>query len=135
MMNVKSGRAVRGASTISEQTLRMIYPRPRTMRSRWLEGYDARRLEAKFSKDEILEFYLNQIPYAANRRGVTQAASYYFNRDLETLSHKEMLALAVLVRAPSRMDLWKDTRRVEVRVNQLSEQLVKAGYIDEVQLM
>jgi len=129
--NLKAGRAVRGASTISEQTLRMIYPRPRTIRSRWLEGYDSQRLEDTFSKDEILEFYLNQIPYAANRRGVTQAAYYYFNRDLETLSQKEMLALAVLVRAPGRMDLWKDTKRVEGRVESLAGELVNAGHMTE----
>ena len=131
--NVKAGRAVRGASTISEQTLRMIYPRPRTIGSRWLEGYDSRRLEVAFNKDEIFEFYLNQIPYAANRRGVTQAAYYYFNRDLATLSRKEMLALTVLVRAPGRMDLWKDTKRVEGRVKRLAGELVKAGYITEAE--
>lgn len=127
--NVKALRAVRGASTISEQSIRMIYPRPRTLRSRWLEGFEAARLEDSFSKDEIFEFYLNQIPYAANRRGVAQAAHYYFNRDLSTLSRKEMLALAVLVRAPGRMDLWKDKTRVEGRVKRLAALLEKQGHI------
>ena len=103
--NVKSGRAVRGASTISEQVVGMLHPRPRSVWSRWLEGFEARELERRFTKYEILEFYLNQVPYAAKRRGVRQAASYYFARDLETLSKKEMLALAVLVRAPTRFDL------------------------------
>ena len=68
--NVKSGRAVRGASTISEQVVRMLHPRPRSVWSRWLEGFEARALEQRFTKNEILEFYLNQVPYAANRRGV-----------------------------------------------------------------
>ncbi|HEY3515677.1 MAG TPA: biosynthetic peptidoglycan transglycosylase, partial [Gammaproteobacteria bacterium] len=103
--NVQSGRAVRGASTISEQVVRMLHPRPRSVWSRWLEGFEARELEQRFTKNEILAFYLNQVPYAANRRGVRQAASYYFDRDLATLSKKEMLALAVLVRAPTRFDL------------------------------
>ena len=97
--NVKSGRAVRGASTISEQVVRMLHPRPRTVWSRWLEGWEASELERRFTKSEILELYLNQVPYASNRRGVRQAARYYFARDLATLSKKEMLALAVLVRA------------------------------------
>ena len=131
--NIKSGRAIRGASTISEQTIRMIYPRPRTLKSRWLEGFDAHRLERDFNKDEIFEFYLNQVPYAANRRGVAQAAHYYFNRDLATLSQKEMLALTVLVRAPSYMDLWKDTGRVEGRIKSLADQLVQAGHLTPTQ--
>src|SRR5690606_20327072 len=80
-------------------------------------------LERKASKDAILEFYLNQVPYAANRRGVTQAARHYFNRDTDTLSQKEMLALAVLVRAPSRMDLYADTAPAEAAISRLSSYL------------
>ncbi len=102
--NLRAGRVVRGASTISEQVIRMLHPRPRTVFSRWLEGVDARRLEARFGKAEILAFYLNQVPYARQRRGVSQAAHDLFGRDLETLSEAEMLALAVLIRSPSRLD-------------------------------
>ncbi|MEZ5672431.1 MAG: transglycosylase domain-containing protein [Thiotrichaceae bacterium] len=50
-------------------------------------------------KPTFLEFYLNQVPYANQRRGVVQAARYYFDRDLETLNIKEMMALAILVRS------------------------------------
>lgn len=101
--NLRAGRTVRGASTISEQVVRLLHPRPRTLWSRWLEGWEAMRLERRFSKPEILEFYLNQVPYGANRRGLLPAAQYYFGRSLETLAPREMLALAVLLRAPSRL--------------------------------
>jgi penicillin-binding protein 1C len=131
--NVKSLSAVRGASTITEQSVRMLHPRPRTVWSRWLEGFEAGRLETAFSKQEILEFYLNQVPYAANRRGVAQAAQYYFDRDLATLSQKEMLALVVLVRAPSRMDLWKNTDRVEASIERLTDQLIAQKLITKQQ--
>lgn len=131
--NIKSLGAVRGASTITEQSVRMVRPRARTVWSRWLEGFEATRLEASFNKDEILEFYLNQIPYAANRRGVAQAAQYYFDRDLDTLSQKEMLALVVLVRAPSRMDLWKDTARVEASIERLCDHLIDHQVLTEKQ--
>jgi penicillin-binding protein 1C len=50
-----------------------------------------------------------ELPYASNRRGVQQAASYYIARSLDTLGKKEMLALAVLVRAPTRFDLKLST--------------------------
>jgi penicillin-binding protein 1C len=125
--NVKSGRAVRGASTISEQVVRMLHPRPRTVWSRWLEGWEARDLERRFTKNEILEFYLNQVPYASNRRGVQQAASYYFARSLTTLGRKEMLALAVLVRAPTRFDLKRGADASAGAIERLAAALVERG--------
>ena len=129
--NIKSLRSVRGASTITEQSVRMVGPRPRTVWSRWLEGFEAGRLEGQFSKEDIFEFYLNQVPYAANRRGAAQAAYYYFDRDLSTLSRKEMLALAVLVRAPSRMDLWKSTTRVDAAIERLTDIMVSRDALTE----
>ena len=127
--NLANGRAVRGGSTISEQVVRMLHPRPRTVWARWLEGFEAARLEAAFTKNEILEFYLNQVPYAANRRGVRQAAEYYFSRDLDTLSRKEMLALAVLVRSPSRLDLYRSGEAVEATIRRLADLLVVRGQL------
>jgi len=131
--NISHLRAVRGASTITEQTVRMILPRPRIIWSRWLEGFEAINLEKNFKKEEIFEFYLNQVPYAANRKGVVQAARYYFNRDLDTLSQKEILALVILVRAPSRLDLWKNTKTIERSIKDLAQKLVKAGVLSENQ--
>jgi penicillin-binding protein 1C len=125
--NLKSGHAVRGASTISEQVVRMLRPRPRSVWSRWLEGWEARELERRFTKNEILEFYLNQVPYASNRRGVQQAASYYFARSLSTLSKKEMLALAVLVRAPTRFDLKRDAAASAGAIERLAVALTERG--------
>jgi penicillin-binding protein 1C len=127
--NVKTLRKVRGASTITEQTVRMLYPRPRNAWSRWLEGLEAARLEDHFAKTEILEFYLNQVPYASQRRGVVQAARYYFDRDLDTLNLKEMMALAVLVRAPSRLDLRKGTIAIEAPLQRLAPRLLNLGII------
>src|SRR3546814_13858378 len=83
------------------------------------------RLEARFSKADILEFYLNQVPYGANRRGVGPAASHYFGRSLDTLSREEMLALAVMVRAPS--GLAPDPQALQSRVRALGRQRVVRG--------
>ncbi|WLQ13087.1 transglycosylase domain-containing protein [Hahella aquimaris] len=121
--NVMSGGVVRGASTISEQVVRMLHPRPRTPWSRWIEGFEAANLEAQFSKVEILEFYLNQVPYSARRRGVMQAAQYYFGRDLSTLNYKEMLALAVLVRSPRWLDPQRQLRNLNRAIDNLLDRL------------
>jgi len=127
--NINSLRAVRGASTITEQSVRMLHPRPRTVWSRWVEGFEAYQLEQKFSKADILEFYLNQIPYANQRRGVVQAARYYFDRDLDTLNLKEMMALAVLVRAPGRFDLKRGTVAIEAPIARLIPRLLEQGVV------
>lgn len=129
LANLRAGRVVRGASTISEQSVRMIWPRPRSVWSRWLEGFDAARLERRFGKHAVLEFYLNQVPYAANRRGVSQAARHYFDRDLDTLSSAEMLTLAVLVRAPSRLDPWHDPAAAVPAVQRLAARLRASGHL------
>ncbi|MGI9304433.1 MAG: transglycosylase domain-containing protein [Gammaproteobacteria bacterium] len=127
--NMKALRGVRGASTITEQSVRMIHQRPRTLWSRWLEGFEAAQLEKQFSKAEILEFYLNQVPYTAKRRGVAQAARYYFDRSPDTLSKKEMMALAVLVRSPSRLDLYRDPARVDGPLGRLLDQMSRQGVL------
>jgi len=130
LQNLLAGRIVRGASTLSEQTVRMLHPRPRTFWSRWLEGIEAGQLEQKFSKADILEFYLNQVPYASQRRGVVQAARHYFDRDLATLNLKEQLALAVLVRAPSRLDLHQDATAIEPSIQRLATRLHNLGWLN-----
>ncbi len=81
------------------------------------------------NKSDILEFYLNQVPYASHRRGVAQAAHHYFNRDLETLTTKEMLALVVLVRAPSRFDLYREPQTIESAILRLAQSMVEQGLI------
>ncbi len=129
--NLGNLQVIRGASTITEQVVRMITPRPRTVWSKWLEGVEALCLEAAAGKADILEFYLNEVPYAANRRGAVQAARYYFARDLHTLTAKEMLALVVLVRAPSARDLYANPQGIEKPVQALADDMLAAGLIDE----
>jgi penicillin-binding protein 1C len=124
----------RGASTLSEQVVRMLHPRPRTLWSKWMESVEVMRLEHQFSKPEILEFYLNEVPYAANRRGVFQAAQYYFNRDLSTLSDKEMLALIVLARAPSSYDLYKNPSKIDAGILRLAMRLQKLNRLNSATL-
>lgn len=131
--NIRAGKTVRGASTISEQVVRIVHPRPRNLWSRWMEGVEAMALEHASGKGEILEFYLNQVPYAANRKGVAQAAHYYFDRELDTLTPKEILVLAVLPRAPSALDLYKNPALVEPAVARLAEAMRQRGSLGALQ--
>ncbi len=139
MQNILAFRGVRGASTITEQVVRILHPRPRTLWSRWLEGFEATRLEQRFSKAEILEFYLNQVPYSRQRRGVLQAARLHFDRDLDTLSPAETLSLAILVRAPARFGRQHGGLDLARALRQLADILIRTGKlavksIDEISL-
>jgi len=115
--NIKALRVVRGASTITEQSVRMLHP--------------AFFFEKRFSKADILEFYLNQVPYVSQRRGVVQAARHYFDRDLDTLNIKEMMALSVLVRAPTRLDLRRGTQEIKTPIARLAERLLALGILTQ----
>ncbi len=121
--NIRYGETVRGASTITEQVVRMVHPRPRNIWSKYIEGFEAVALEQKYNKAQILEFYLNQLPYASHRRGIAQAALYYFGRDLGTLTEREMLSLVVLARAPSAYDLYRHPDKTEKAINRLAEKV------------
>ncbi|MDY0221175.1 MAG: transglycosylase domain-containing protein [Desulfobacterium sp.] len=133
VQNLGSSGTLRGASTITEQVVRMIHPRTRSLWSKWVEGFEAIALERQNTKTAILEFYLNQVPYASNRRGVSQAALFYFNRSLDTLNLKEMMALAVLVRAPSSYDLRENSGRIQPVLERLGRSLVDQGVISPLE--
>ncbi len=132
--NVVARKAVRGASTITEQVVRMLHPRPRTIWSRWLEGFESMVLEKRFSKSAILEFYLNQVPYARQRRGVLQASRLYFGRDPDTLNLREILALTVLVRAPSSMEPTRHSLLLNRASRSLARRLTETGDIEISQI-
>lgn len=119
-----------GASTITEQVVRMLHHRKRTIWSKWIESLEAITLELSANKADILEFYLNQVPYRSNRRGVVQAARFYFNRDLSTLNAQEMLALVILVRAPSRFDLYNSKIPLGDSILRLAKALAMQSLID-----
>jgi len=133
LLDVRERSAIRGASSITEQVVRMVHPRPRNLWSRWVEGIEATRLNARLSKAQILGFYLNQVPYAERRRGVVQAARLYFSRGLDTLSPGEQLSLAVLVRSPVGMDLRRNAPRARWAVNQLADRLSLRGELSPAQ--
>jgi penicillin-binding protein 1A len=90
-----------GASTITQQTVKNLYGRPVTnYLAKYTEAVNAFKLERSFSKDEILEFYLNQFHVTGNGRGVGVAAKYYFNKDVSELTLVESAFIAGSVKGP-----------------------------------
>lgn len=134
LQNIRALHVVRGGSTITQQVVRLLHPRPRTIWSRWIEIWEAQSLESTHSKNEILEFYLNQVPYARERRGIRQASSLYFDRDLSTLNAKEMLALVVMVRAPSKLEPFRYRASLEERITHLGSTMLRKHLISHNEL-
>jgi penicillin-binding protein 1C len=134
LQNLRAGHIVRGASTIGEQVARIITPRPRTYWSHWLAGFEAQRLIKRFGRAGVLDFYLSEVPYAAERRGIAQAARYYFGDELAALDPAEQLSLVVLVRSPQLLDPRQRPRALRRAVDRLAVRLRRANLIDAVEL-
>ena len=102
--NLRAGEVVSGASTIPMQIARMAEPGPRTISSKLRESFRAFQLERRFSKDELLEIYLNLTPYGGNVEGIGTAAWFYFGKEPDQLSLGEIALLTALPRSPGRYD-------------------------------
>jgi len=99
--NILEGRTVSGASTITMQLARIISPRPvRNIRAKIAESWNALRLEARLSKNQILELYLNNVPFGFNTEGVTSAARYFYGKDIYSLNESQIETLAKIPRRP-----------------------------------
>ncbi|MBB5286815.1 penicillin-binding protein 1C [Rhabdobacter roseus] len=99
--NLLAGRRTSGASTITMQVVRLLEPRPRTYRSKAIELFRALQLEWHFSKDEILQLYLNLVPYGGNIEGIKAASLLYFGKPPQLLSLAEITALTIVPNRPS----------------------------------
>lgn len=103
--NVRAGRLRQGGSTLTQQTVKNIYGREeRSIKAKWKELINALRMEKHFSKEEILEFYLNQFHVSGTGKGVAIAAQYFFNKDLKDLTLAECAFIAGSVKGPFNYD-------------------------------
>ncbi|MCW5723961.1 MAG: penicillin-binding protein 1C [Maricaulaceae bacterium] len=96
----RTGRISSGASTITMQTARLLEPRPRTIGAKLVEMLRALQLEARYSKQEILEMYLTLAPYGGNLEGVRAASWAYFGHEPERLTPDQVALLIALPQAP-----------------------------------
>ena len=115
--NMKRLRKVSGASTISQQVVRLINPRPRTYYSKLIELLESLKLEFQLSKTEILELYLNMVPMGGQLRGMGLASLIYFSKDVSLVGFHEAACLAVIPRAPTRFDPTNANGRGELLKN------------------
>ena len=106
--NIQDGFGAEGASTITQQVVKNMLLEPdKTVKRKVQEAYLAMELEKQYSKEEILEMYLNKIYFGQGAYGVATAAETYFNKSLEELTTAEAALLAGLPQRPSGYDPYK----------------------------
>lgn len=131
VQNIKGGHTVSGASTLSMQVIRLSRQRERTLWQKLTEMFLATRLEARYSKDEILALYASHAPFGGNVVGLDAAAWRYLGRDADDLSWAEAATFAVLPNAPSSINLGQNRDQLLEKRNRLLLRLKDKGYLDE----
>ncbi|MDR2402884.1 MAG: transglycosylase domain-containing protein [Spirochaetaceae bacterium] len=104
LRNLRAGRVVSGASTITMQLARLIRPQGLGLRGKIGEAWDALRLEARLSKREILELWFNGIPFGSNIEGIPAITRARFGVSVAQLDDCRTVLLAVIPRRPTRYD-------------------------------
>ena len=115
--NLVHMKRVSGASTITMQVARALEPKKRNLFGKCVEVFRALQLEMKYSKDEILQLYLNMVPYGGNIQGVKAASLLYFNKNPDHLSLAEITALSIIPNRPSSLVLGKNNDQIIIQRN------------------
>ena len=125
------GRITQGGSTITQQLAKKAFlSDERTLTRKIKEMILAFRLEKKYSKDQILELYLNQIPYGSNAYGIHAAAGAFFDKKPQDLALAQAATLAALPQAPSYYSPWGSHKRELLsRRDTVIERMLVAGFI------
>ena len=123
-------RRTEGASTITQQVAKnFLLTSDRTVERKIKEAILAIRIERAYSKDKILELYLNEIYLGIGAYGVAAAGLAYFNKELKDLSVEEAAYLAALPKAPNNYHPFRQTARATDRRNWIIGQMAENGYI------
>lgn len=133
-MNLLHMRRTSGASTITMQVARALHPAKRNLISKMIETFRAFQLEWKYSKDEILQMYLNLVPYGGNIEGVKSASLLYFKKNPDHLSLAEIAALSIIPNRPSSMVIGKTNDLIVKERNRWLKKFADRGVFSKKQI-
>lgn len=135
VQNTMSGDIVAGGSTLTQQLAKNAFlSQERTYTRKFKELILTKRIEQKYSKDEIMERYLNQIYFGEGAWGIQRAAQTYFGKDVSELSLSESAMMAGLIKAPSLLSPFKDMEKSVQRRNVVLSLMEKEGYISKKEM-
>jgi penicillin-binding protein 1A len=134
VQNYGSGRRPVGASTITQQVAKnFLLSADQTFDRKLKEALLAFRIEKAYSKDRILELYLNEIFFGLNSYGIAGASLTYFNKSVNELSIGEVAYLAGIIKAPNNYNPFKNTDRAVERRNYVIDRMLENGYIQQTE--
>ena len=131
--NLLAGRVVSGASTITQQLVKIRFGYPRTIFGKLQEMLMALRLERHFSKQEILTQYLNRVSFSNQAYGIESASQLYFGKSASHLSFAESVFLVGLVQAPSRFNPYRHFLQAIERHQSLLDLMYQRKTLDETE--
>ena len=132
MESISSGKKLRGASTLTQQLTKLLFLTPERSISRKIkEAMTAIRIEQTYTKQEILEFYMNEVYLSAGNYGFQAAGKYYFGRPLDSLTIPELAVLAGMLQRPEAYRPDKHPKESLERRNTVLFAMMDAGYISK----
>lgn len=130
--NLQDGSASEGASTITQQYARLLFlTNEKTWSRKIKEAFLTTRLEAHYSKDTILEGYINTVYFGHGVYGIHQASHYYFDKDPKDLDLNEATMLAGVINGPSYFSPFLDKEGAKKRQKVVLNRLVEENYITQ----
>ncbi len=130
-INLRTGKLTYGGSTISQQLIRSTFlTLEKTIKRKVREIILTLEMERRYSKDQILEWYLNQIPLGPNIYGVEAASKTYFNKSTKDISVAEAASLAALIKTPSYLSPFGPNEdELLGRKDYVLDRMAKEGYL------
>ncbi len=133
--DIRAGRIKEGASTITQQLIKVVLLSPeRTIIRKLKEATLAFRLEKNLSKEEILELYLNKIYFGHGAYGIEMAARAYFGKSISDVTLAEASLLGGLIKAPSRYSPYSNLEKAKKRQYVVLKRMQSEGYITDKQV-
>lgn len=130
IVDIRERAKVQGGSTITQQFVKQAFVTPeKTVRRKVMEGMLAYRVEKRFSKDRILELYLNTIYFGHGAYGVEAASQVYFGKHVRHLTLAESAMLAGVIKSPARYSPYLDAEAAQKRRLTVLAQMATEGYI------
>ncbi|MFH1726360.1 MAG: transglycosylase domain-containing protein [Elusimicrobiota bacterium] len=134
--NFLAGRVVQGGSTLTQQLAKLIFLTPeRKIVRKVKEALLAVQMERNLSKEEIFQFYLNQIYFGHGAYGVLSASHIYFGKDVKELTLSECALLAGLIKYPGGYSPFKHPKRAEARRELVLRRMLREGFIEREEML
>ncbi len=134
--NIRAGHTVQGGSTLTQQLAKNLFLKPeRTYTRKFQEAVLALWLENKFTKDEILQLYMNRIYFGGHGVGVDKAAQAFFGKSARDVTLHEATILAAVLKAPTTYNPIHHPKRAEARASEVLKAMVDVGFITEKQAL